>query len=296
MEGVNMRFEKFMDRRLGATVAFITFALLVAGCAPWCLAQQPRPKTFSSCEEASRALLVAVQNQDQQALTEILGAGRESVLSGDEVQDQLDRDLFIQKYQQMHRLVREPDRTTVLYIGAENWPFPFPLVSENSAWYFEPEAGRQEVLFRRIGENEVTAIQTCSALVLAAKQPQTKPDADDPVSRYAQSLVRTGRDASNPVPASRDKDSDPFHGYYFRRLTRQGKNAPGGVKNYNSNTEKTGGFAFVAYPVEYRSSGVTTFIINQDGVVYEKDLGPNTAKLAKAMTAYHPDRTWHAAK
>ena len=291
-----MKFEDFPGRGLAATVAFTTFVLLVAGCGQLCLAQQSRPKTFSSAEEASRALFVAAQNQDEQVLIEVLGAGRELVLLEDEVQNKLDRELFIEKYQDMHRLVREPDRTTVLYIGAENWPFPFPLLSKNGAWYFDSGAGRQEVLFRRIGENEVTAIQTCYALVLAEKQSKTQPDADDPVSQYAQSFVSTGLNAGNEVPATQDKDSVPFHGYYFRLLTSQGKNAPGGAKSYISNGKMIGGCAFIAYPAEYRSSGVITFIVKQDGVVYEKDLGPNTAKLAKAMTTYNPDRTWHTTR
>jgi len=291
-----MRFEKFLGRGIAATVAFTTFVLLVVGCSRWCLAQQSRPKTFSSAEEASRSLFVAVQNHDEQAVEAILGAEKEVAWSGDESVDNLERERFSQKYQEMHRLIQEPDGTTVLYIGAENWPFPFPLLSKNGAWYFDSGAGRQEVLFRHIGKNEVTAIQTCSALVLAEKQSKTKPDADDPVSQYAQSFVSTGLNAGHDVATTQDKDSAPFHGYYFRLLTRQGKNAPGGAKSYISNGKMIGGCAFIAYPAEYRSSGVITFIVNQDGVVYEKDLGPNTAKLAKAMTTYNPDRTWHEAK
>jgi hypothetical protein len=166
-------------------------------------------------------------------------------------------------------------------------------VSAGGVWYFDSAAGAEEVLFRRIGENEAAAIYVCDALVLAKRQHKTRPDGDDSVGQYpteARSVIRalaTGARSSGSV--AQNKAPPSFHGYYFRALARQGKTAP-------ANAKTSSGFAFIAYPIEYRSSGVMTFIVNQDDVVYERDLGPNTAKLAKAMTEYNPDSTWNAAE
>jgi hypothetical protein len=299
MRAMNIKSGKVLGR--GATVACALFALLVSSLAQFCVAEQSSLKTFSSAEEASRALFSAIQDHNEQAVIEILGAGKDLVASDDEVQDKLDRERFIQKYQEMHRWVREPDGTTVLYIGAENWPFPIPLLSNNGAWSFDSKAGMMEVLFRRIGENEVTAIQACHALVLAEKQDKTKPQGDGSVGSGsfddAGSLIGAlPANAGNGDPATQHHDPVPFHGYYFRILANQGKKAPAGAKSYSSNGKMAGGFAVVAYPAEYRSSGVMTFLVNQDDVVYEKDLGRSTAKLAKAITKYDPDSTWRAAE
>ena len=170
MRDTNSRFEKLPGRGFAATVAFATFTLLLAGYAQACLGQQPDAKPFSSAEEASHALYLAVQSDNEEAMTTILGAGKELVSLDDKVQDKLERERFIRKYREMHRLVREPDATTVLYIGVENWPFPIPMVSENGVWHFDAKIGMEEVLFRRIGENEVTAIEACHALVAAEKE------------------------------------------------------------------------------------------------------------------------------
>jgi hypothetical protein len=222
--------------------------------------------TFASPEDASRALLAAVQNHDERAVTRILGGGAEFVTSGDKIQDTLEREQFVQKYQEMHRLVQEPGGVTALYIGAENWPFPIPLVSRGGAWRFDPDGGANEMRFRRIGENEVTAIGICHALVAAETHP-----GDD---READGLVKTVLPNVQHVKAV-----VPFHGYNFRILSKSG-----------------GGFAAVAYPALYRSSGVETFIVNQDDVVYETDLGRNTAAVAGAMTAYQSGPTWTPAE
>jgi hypothetical protein len=277
MKRTTRSFEKFPGHGRAAIVAFATLALLVMGYAQSCLAQQPSQKTFSSAAEASSALYAAVQNHDEQAVIEILGGEKDLVSADDEALDKLERERFVRKYQEMHRLAREPDGTTILYIGAENWPFPIPLVTKSGAWSFDSEAGRQELLFRRIGENELTAIGACHALVTAEKQHRAKSDS------AIDGLLANARNDRNPVP---------FNGYYFRILAAQGKNAPGGVRRNIADHKMTGGFAFVAYAAEYRSSGVMTFIVDGAGRVYEKDLGPNTATLAKAMTSYSPDSTW----
>src|ERR1700730_4363238 len=245
--------------------------LLVVGFTGSSFAQDSRPRTFSPPGEAANALFEAAQKEDEPALETILGAGKEVTSSSDEVEDKLEREQFTKKYQEMHRLVREPDGSTVLYIGAENWPFPIPVVSKNGAWYFDSDNGKQEILFRTVGENETTAIQVCRALAKVKERSETDVTTDDPISQYVQSLA-TGRAAST--------DDTAFHGYYFRVVTG---NYASVTNSHVSRAKKTGGMGGVAYPTEYGSSGVMTFIVMQDGEVYEKDLGPKTTTVAPAM-------------
>jgi hypothetical protein len=291
---------------------FAGTAILLTLCFPvYSIAQRSGQKTFSSAEEASNALVTAAQSNDEKAMLDILGPdGKHIVSSGDDAEDAENRANFAQKYQQMHRLVKEPDGSTTLYIGAENWPTPIPLVNKGNAWYFDTEAGQKEILFRRIGRNEMSAIRVCQELVAAQKEYSTQH------SEYAQKIYsddgqhnglywKSGdADAQSPVgplvaaavsEAYANKPEappTPYRGYYYHILTRQGKNAPGGEKNYVASGKMTGGFAFVAYPAEYRSSGVMTFIVNEDGVVYQKDLGKKTDTLAKAMKEYNPNASW----
>jgi Protein of unknown function (DUF2950) len=287
MRTTHMMLETSSRRRLTWMVGLAGFVLLVVGHAPWSFAQKSGPKTFSSPGEACQALFQAVQNDDEQGLEAILGAGKEVTSSGDEAQDKLERERFSQKYQEMHRLVLEPDGTTVLYIGAENWPFPIPLVSKHGRWSFDSKTGMQEILFRRVGENEATAIQVCHALALAEKQHETKATSNDPISQYAQSLVSAdSANADNTARATLAQE--PFHGYYFRILTEQPGNTVAGIDSHVSGGKKKGALAFVAYPAEYQSSGVMTFIVTKDGVVYERDLGPNTARLTRNMKERRP--------
>jgi hypothetical protein len=265
MHQLNSELERNPLRGSGTRVALTTFALLLAG--PVTLLARPSGKTTcASPEDASRTLLTAVQKHDDRAVTQILGAGGELVTSGDTLQDTLERDRFVRKYEQMHRFVQEPGGVTALYIGAENWPFPIPLVSHGGVWRFDSDGGLKEVRFRRIGENEITAIGICHALVAA----QTHAGADTEADRMVKTVLPSVDHANGPVP---------FHGYYFRILSKT-----------------SGGFAAIAYPVVYRSSGVETFIINQDDVVYEKDLGRNTVAVARAITAYQSGPTWTPAE
>jgi hypothetical protein len=275
-------------------------------------AQQQGQKTFSSPEVAVSALVTALQGSDEQAMLDVLGPdGKQIVSSGDEVEDKENRANFVQRYQEMHRLVKEPDGTVMLYIGAKNWPTPIPLVNNGSAWYFDTEAGKKEVLYRRVGRNELSAIRICEELVAAQKEYYSTQHneyaqkifsdagqhnglywkaADDqpqsPIGPLVASAVAEGYKKSEGGPPT------PYRGYYFQILTRQGKNGPGGAKSYIVSGKMTEGFAFVAYPAEYRSSGVMTFLVNDDGVVYQKDLGKKTEVLAKAMKAYSPDSSW----
>ena len=282
-------------------------------------AQQPGQQTFASPEDAGRAFFAAMQAQDDQAPLNILGpAGQDVLSSGDRAEDADARIGFVVKYQQMHRFVTEPNGTVALVIGAENWPFPIPLVNNHGSWYFDTPAGKDEIVFRRIGKNELAAMDACRELVDAQKQYFARPPANVP-KQFAQKLVSdegrhnglywqgTNDDFDSPIdpliayarqnlPADQTGEHVPFNGYMFRILTGQGRHAPGGAKNYIVDGKMSAGFAFVAYPVEYRSSGVMTFIVDASGTIYEKDLGPKTTKLAQAMTVYDPDSTWHQAE
>jgi len=314
MERSHMRRTKLnFDKCYWANLPkLVVVAILLMVCFPTpSTAQQPGQKTFSSAEEASNALFAAAQSNDEKAMLEILGPdGKQIVSSGDETEDANSRANFVKRYREMHRLVKEPDGTTVLYIGAHNWPTPIPLVNKGNAWYFDTEAGKKEILYRRIGRNELSAIRVCQELVAAQKEYSAQHneyaqkifsdegqhnglywkaadgEPQSPIGPLVASAVAQG------YAKSQDGAPTPYRGYYYLILTRQGKNGPGGAKSYIVNGKMTEGFAFVAYPAEYRSSGVMTFVVNQDGVVYEKDLGKKTNVLAKAMKEYSPNSSW----
>jgi hypothetical protein len=254
---------------------FAKITLSITSCACLGLAQPSTQPTFPSAGVATQSLFRAVQSNNEQAIANILGGPTELTSSRDPGQDKVDRQLFVQKYQEMHRVKVEPDGSMTLYIGAENWPFPIPLVNENGAWRFDPEAGQKEVLFRRIGENELIAITNCREFADAEKHYNAESNAVDPAGISPASLVAkaaSGSDTSDPLL---------FHGYFFRLLPT------GSAKG-----RTPGGFALIAYPAEYRSTGVMTFVVTNHGVVYEKDLGAKTSSLASEMTAFHKDSTW----
>jgi hypothetical protein len=282
MRTTNLTLKATHRPKISGMAAMAAFALLVLACAQLSFAQESQPRTFSSPAEAAQALFQAVQNEDEQAVEAIVGAGKEVTSSSDEVEDKLEREQFCKKYQEMHRLVREPDGSTVLYIGAENWPFPIPLVSKNRAWYFDSETGTQEIKFRRIGENEATAIAVCEEFAMGKNEPDAKAASEDPITQFAESLFSAS--AAN----AGNKGSDPFHGYYFRIVTGD---SPSGASDRG---KKKGGLTLVAYPVEYQSSGVKTFVVTQKGVVFEKDLGAGTTTVAPQMKA-RTGSNWHPA-
>jgi hypothetical protein len=305
-----LNFDKFRCPclpKIGA-VALLLMACLAASS----VAHEKGHKTFASSEEASHALLTAIQSNKEKAILNVLGQdARQIVSSGDEVEDEQDRENFVQKYEQLHRLVKEPDGTTTLYIGAENWPTPIPLVNNGDSWYFDTEAGKREILYRRIGRNEMSTFRVCQELVAAEKDYYSAQNnefagkilSDEGKHNGLYWRVADGEPQSpiGPLIASavaegyaRRKDGapTPYRGYYYRILTRQGKEALGGAKSYFVNGKMTAGFAFVAYPAEYKSSGVMTFLVGEDGVVYQKDLGKKTEVLAKAIKEYNPNSSW----
>jgi hypothetical protein len=294
-----------------AVVAIVLTMCFVTGS----MAQQAGQKTFSSAEEASKALVAAAQSNDEKTMLAILGrAGKEVISSGDDVEDAESRANFVKRYQEMHRLVKEPDGTTILYIGAHNWPAPIPLMHKGNVWYFDTEAGKKEILYRRVGRNELSAIRVCQELVAAEKEYSAQH------KEYAQKIFSdegqqnglywkaAAGDTQSPIgplvaaavtegyAKSENGAPTPYRGYHFHILGGQGRNGPGGAKSYIVNGKMTEGYAFVAYPAMYRSSGVMTFIVNQDGIVYQKDLGKKTAVLAAAMKEYDPSSGWQKAE
>ncbi|MGB8010214.1 MAG: DUF2950 domain-containing protein [Terriglobales bacterium] len=293
--------------RLAVAAILLTVCLSIRS-----VAQQPGQKTFSSPEDATSALVTAAQSNDEKAMVEILGPdGKQIVSSGDDAEDASSRANFVQRYEQMHRLATEPDGTVTLYIGAENWPTPIPLLHQGNAWYFDTDAGKKEILYRRIGHNETSAIAVCQEMVAAQKEYHATHNNEYAQKFFSDEGQHNGlywkaadgdQSPIGPLVASAVTDGTsnnqasaptPYRGYYFRILTRQKKTTSSGAKSYVINGKMTEGFAFVAYPAEYRSSGVMTFIVNQDGVVYEKDLGRKTDVLAKAMKEYNPNPGWH---
>ena len=263
---------KKLRSKFATLAAMALLSALAAVCAHPALAQKSATKTFSSPGEASNALFQAAQTGDEQQLETILGAGKEVTSSGDELEDKLEREQFTKKYQEMHRLVHEADGNMILYIGAENWPFPIPLISSKGVWHFDGDAGQREIRFRSIGENESTAIEVCDAFVEATKEGSSNKTENDPIRAYAQQLfLRWATDAAaNPV------NDQTFHGYYFQTKKMSGRTA------------------LLAYPAKYGSSGVMTFVVTDDGVVREKDLGPNTATVAPSVRASKLDSSWHS--
>jgi Protein of unknown function (DUF2950) len=309
------------DQRGVVVLGLATLILLCLSYPSGSRAQSANEKTFSSPGDAALALYQATKSDDSNSLNAIFGSNADKVLhTGDEVADKNLISKFASHYEQMHRVVIEPDQTATLYIGAENWPMPISLVKNPAgSWYFDTQSGIQEILYRRIGNNENDAIETLETLIDAQKEYASTTQDDEKAKHYAIRVFSTegkhdglywktaDNEPASPVGpliagASEEGYSrkvgepTPFHGYIFRLLTRQGPAARGGARDYKVNGVLTSGVAFLAYPAVYRTSGVMTFIINQDGNAFEKDLGPDTAKLAAAMSEYNPDKTWMPAE
>ena len=268
-------------------------------------------QSFNSADDAASALASAVKSGAKQDLLKVLGPNGEDIIdSGDEVADKEAREKFLAAYDVRHS-VKVDGKKASLIIGADDFPFPVPLLRAKAGWQFDTDLGRQEILYRRIGQNELDTIQTSLAFVDAENEYADK-DRGDGVGVYAQRIVSSpGKKDGLYWPSDNNEsplgelaaeataegykagtEPQPYHGYYYRILTRQGPNAPGGALNYVVNGKMIGGFALVAYPADYANSGVVTFIVNHAGTVYEKDLGENTEAIVKTMTSFDPDKSW----
>jgi Protein of unknown function (DUF2950) len=289
----------------------IAIALIISACGSFTLFGANQ-KTFPTPDDAVKALVVALEAGNQDEIVAVLGdEAKEVVSSGDAIQDKANRENFLKSYKTKHALITTDENTRVLEVGAKNWDMPIPVVREDGKWRFDTAAGKQEILYRRIGENELGAIATCRGFI--ASQRDYAAGGHDGLSAgiYAQKLrsdagkqnglyweVAEGEpeSPSGPFLAKSTEEGygkgDPYHGYYFRILTAQGAAAKGGAKSYLVDGQLKGGVALIARPAQYKNSGVMTFIINQNGVVYQKDLGDNTEDAAKAITEYNPDSTW----
>ena len=289
-------------------------ASLVAGVLAFAMVSVANAQqSFKTADAAADALVNAARAGDRNPLLTVLGRdGADIVSSGDPVADASARNRVVEAYDAKHQVVMEGNDKAVLVIGREDWPFPIPLVRKDGRWRFDTAAGREEILYRRIGRNELDAIETCLAYVDAQQEYAERSIAGNGV--YAQRIVsRPGKKDGLYWPAQSSSDESPlgelaasaaaegyragqqripYHGYYYKVLTRQGPNAPGGALDYVVRGNMIGGFALVAYPAEYRNSGVMTFLVNHQGNVYEKDLGPDTARIAAGITAFNPDNSW----
>jgi hypothetical protein len=279
-------------------------------------------KTFKSPEEAVKSLMEAARANNTKEVLAIFGPTWNEIISKvDKVQDKAAKDRFMKAYDEMNKLEKETDSKMTLVVGKEEWPFPIPIVKVGESWRFDTKAGKEELINRRIGRNELDTIQVCLAYVDAQREYAMKDQDGDGLLAYAQKFWSTkgkkdglyweakegeeqsplGLGAARAVaegytPGKPGDKPSPFHGYFYRILKAQGKNAPGGAYDYVVKGKMIGGFALVAYPAEYGSSGVMTFIVNHDGVVYQQNLGSETAKVASAMKAYDPDETWEKAE
>ena len=278
--------------------------------------------TFPTPEAAVDALIAANRDSDVTKLLAILGPdGEKMIHSGDPVADQRGRNLFVAAYDEGHKLESDGDDKATLILGTDEWPLPIPLVRENTRWRFDTKAGADEILNRRIGRNELSVIEVCHAYVEAQREYFAKKLGPGGTAEYAQHFmskiglrdglywpVKAGEEESplGPLiaraqaagyrPGTPHQRPQPYYGYYFHILTQQGPNAPGGAKDYVVNGRMTGGFALIAYPATHGDSGIMTFIVNQDGIVFQKNFGPNTNHIGAAFTQYDPDESWQVSK
>src|SRR5262245_23019268 len=269
---------------------------------------------YRNPDEAVTALVDAVRTDSLQQMMRVLGPGSDEIVrSGDPVDDAALRKRFLDAFTAKHQIVPEGEDQAVLIVGEEDWPFPIRLVRLNNTWRFEGQLARSQIVYRRIGRNEMSAIDACGAYVTAQKEyaergvagkgvyarrfisrpgerdglywPTPSGENESPLGKFATSATAKGYSVEG-------KRQAPYHGYYYRILTRQGPNAPGGEVDYMTGGNMVGGFALVAYPAQYRASGLMTFLVNQQGIIYEKDLGWRTTDIAMGMTSFDPDRTW----
>jgi hypothetical protein len=280
-----------------------------------------KQKVFKSPEEAVKILFEAIKNKDSGELLAILGPdGKYLVYSGDDVADNLRGELAVKMFEEKYQIVKAGDRKAILELGSNSWPLPIPIVEEKGNWRFDSKQGKEEILNRRIGRNEIGAIQTCLAYADAQREYASQDRSGDGLLQYAQRFIsEPGKkdglywetkegEQESPVgifmanarqqgyKKSASGKAAPYHGYLYRILKAQGKNAPGGPFDYVVKGRMIGGFALVAYPAKYGSSGIMTFMVNHESVVYQKNLGPRTESAARAIKLFDPDKTWQKAK
>ena len=308
-----------MKRHTRSVLRHATVALLAAfvAASPAAAADKSKQKTFASPEEAAKAVIAAAKAGDSKELTAIFGPGSEKVLqSGDKVADKDARERFVKAADEANALEKSGDAKAVLTVGKDKWPFPVPIVKAESGWRFDLDAGKEEILNRRIGRNELFTVQSVLAYGDAQREYYTRNPDNSKLLHYAQKMasspgkrdglyfpVKSGEPASPLGPlfdaakaAGYAKGADgkpgPYHGYKYKILTSQGPDAKGGAYDYIAGGKMIGGFAVIAWPATYGNSGVMTFMVNHDGVVYEKDLGPGTEAAAQKTTKFNPDKTW----
>lgn len=296
--------------------AFATLLIVIALTQAAC-SQSSQQKDFASAEAAAQALAAAVQSEQSGALLQVLGRQAEPVLnSGDPVQDKNSRDRFLQAYASAHTLQSDAEGVTTLEVGTDAWPFPFPIVQHEGRYRFDSSAGVEEIINRRVGANELSAIQSCLAFVDAQREYYVRNAERDPLLHFAQKIASTpgrkdglywptsGTELPSPLGEAFARartegyfkegvtGATPYHGYIYRLLTAQGPHAAGGAYDYTVRGKMLGGFALLAFPVEYGVSGVMTFIVNHDGVVFSKDLGRMTPTAVQLIESFDPDPTW----
>jgi hypothetical protein len=305
------------DRTVVASTRYLILLLSLMAFLAGCNKSEKPYRAFASPDAAGNGLLEAGKSGDQNQLLAIFGPDSKEILfSGDSVQDKATVDSFVAAYGEMHRWRTMPDGTQILLVGADNFPLPIPLRKNDSGqWFFDTAAGKEEILSRRIGGNELVVIDACEALAGAQADYFSQTHENGSTKQYALKFISDAGRKNGLYWASGDGQTKsplgplvafatdegysvkanshtPFHGYYFHMLDRQGSNAPGGAKDYVVDGKMVGGFAFVAYPAEYGNSGLMTFVINQDGLFLQKDLGKSTGQIAPAMTEFNPDASW----
>ena len=298
-------------RHMRALATLLVMTALLVAPAAWA------QKNFRTPDDAFKALVGAARAHDSKALESILGPGGKKILpSGDPVADRNALDRFAKAYDEANKIETAGEEKATLTVGNDAWPFPIPVIKTAGGWHFDPKQGQEELLNRRIGRNELTVIQVVQAYVDAQREYYTRNPENDKLLHYAQKFVSTkGKrdglyyptpDGQPPSPLGvlfargqaegykpgTAAKPNPYYGYYYRILKGQGPNAKGGAYDYVAKGKMIGGFALVAYPAEYRKTGVMTFIVDHDGVVFQKDLGPKTAAIAGKMTKFDPDATW----
>jgi hypothetical protein len=312
-------FNTTFSKRFLPTLLDRHLTLVLALAAPLAVNAADVGLTFATPEEAVSKLVAAASTDDSTAFHAIFGPSAPDLENADRVQATNEHKAFTSAYNQTNWIVHESDSRCVLVVGESSWPFPIPIVKQDGRWFFDTAAGKDELLNRRIGKNELSTLQSVRAYVEAQREYSSKdrdnddvlefaqkfasepgkkdglywpPDLDGEISPLGPLVAEAQAQGYRKKPATEDAGPQPYQGYLFKVLTRQGKSAAGGKYDYIINGNMIGGFALVAWPAEYGESGIMTFIVNQQGRVYQKDLGPKTAKIAESMKEYNPDKTW----